>query len=65
MITTRPEIEFKRSYCKINHRLQGACLVAICAGIVMKFPVVWGLALLGSILTLYHPRFARQKRNVK
>lgn len=57
------EPDFHAFYRSFNRRALMLCLIAIPAGIVMKLPVVWGLAMLGVAVTVYRLYFAHSERN--
>lgn len=57
------EPDFHAFYQSFNRQALMLCLIAIPAGIVMKLPVVWGLAMLGVVVTVYRLYFARTGRD--
>lgn len=56
------EPDFHEFYETFNRRALMLCLIAIPVGIVMKLPVVWGLAMLGVAVTVYRLYFAHAGR---
>ena len=57
------EPDFHAFYQSFNRRALMLCLIAIPVGVVMKLPVVWGLAMLGVAVTVYRLYFAKARRN--
>jgi len=61
LLNREPNVDaFYRSYTR---RALMLCLIAIPVGIVMKLPVVWGLAMLGVAVAVYRLYFAKMGRN--
>jgi len=57
------EPEFRAYYRSFHHHASILCLFGIAAGVVMKLPVVWGMGLLGVVVSLYRLRRMKSKRN--
>lgn len=57
------EPDFHAFYQTFNRRALTLCLIAIPVGIVMKLPVVWGLAMLGVAVTVYRLYFTHAKKD--
>lgn len=65
---TTPNEQEHEPECSVrsfHHHASILCLIGIAAGVVMKLPVVWGLGLLGVVVSLYRLRRTKSKRNLK